>query len=514
MSAEMSGPVQTAFPILGALTFLPLLGMAVAFFARSQRQAFLVGTLSAGLELGLALYLLSAFDADSSRLQFTEHYRFLSVFGLHFGVDGLSVLFIAVTALLGLLLMLYGEVAQERSPGLYVANLLAFQAALMGLFESVNLLQFWLLSCVELIPATAILKLWGTHRDKERAVALYLQFMASGLLMVLAGTLLLGWNHASATGTWSFEPAALLRTPPPPLLQSMAFVLIFYGLAIRLAQFPFHAWLPEISQHGTHATLGVLLVGAKVGIYALLRFVLPLLPEAVHFFKPLVVGLGLTGVFYGALLALMQLSLRRLLAFAVVSQTGMLVLGIFSLNREGLAGALLLSVDFGLAAAGLLFSAGLLLRRAGSALLPRLGGLFDFMPVLAITFLISALSTMAMPGTPSFDAAHLLLEGTIEAHASGVAVAVAAGNVLAAAFLLYAFQRTFLAQRRETAIRPVRTRMTLPEATLTGIVCLVLLGMGFYVEPWLKIVDKSVSGLAENFGIAKESPPAPTSKVR
>jgi NADH-quinone oxidoreductase subunit M len=187
----------------------------------------------------------------------------------------------------------------------------------------------------------------------------------------------------------------------------------------------------------------------------------------------------------------------------VVSHTGMLVIGVFCLDREGLAGALLLAVNFGFAGSALLFASGLLLHRAGSALLPRLGELFDPMPLLGITFLIAALSTMAMPGTPGFDAAHLLLEGAIENHDLIVGVIVAVGNVLAAAFLLWAFQRTFLAHRRETVIRPLKTRLTLTEAVLNGLVCAVLLGVGFYSEPWLEVVDKSVTTLAERFAAKK-----------
>jgi NADH-quinone oxidoreductase subunit M len=331
--------------------------------------------------------------------------------------------------------------------------------------------------------------------------------------MLLFGLLILGWNHAQATADWSFEVPDLFATPLPPPLQTLAFVFLFFGLSIRMAQFPFHAWLPELAQHGTLATAGVFLIGSKVGVYGLLRFLLPLLPDAAHALKALAVGLGVAGIFYGALLALMQLNLRRLLAFAAVSHTGLLVVGAFSLNREGLAGTLLLAVNFGIANSGLLFATGLLLHRAGSYLLPRLGGLFDPMPLLGVTFLIAALSTMAMPGTPGFDAAHLLLEGTLETHEWGVSLAVAAGNVLAAAFLLWAFQRTFLAQRRETVIRPVKTRLSLTEALLTGLLCAVLLGIGFHTDPWLGLVDQSVGALAKKLEprkpVSKASPPKP-----
>ncbi|WP_434130301.1 complex I subunit 4 family protein [Methylocaldum sp. GT1BB] len=501
MVGEINWATQSAFPILSTMIFLPLIAMGAAYFAQSQQRSFFIGLAGSGLELALTVYLLIAFDSSATHLQFAEDFALLPFLHYHLGVDGLSILFVFVTSLLSFLLMLYGEITPERrSPGLYVASLFGFQAVLTALFFTVDLLQFWLLSCLELIPVSFILLRWSTaSAEAPKTTRLYTQFMSTGLLMLFLGILILGWNHARAAGEWTFALGNLLETPVSPAAQSAAFVLLLYGLAVRMAQFPFHAWLPQVSQHGTLATIGVFVIGAKVGIYGLLRFVLPLLPDAVQTLKPAVIVLALAGMFYGALMALMQLNLRRLLAFAAVSHTGMLVVGVFCLNSEGFAGSLLLSVNFSIAASGLLFATGLMFRRAGSSLLPRLGGLFDLMPLLGITFLVSALSTMAMPGTPGFDAAHLLLEGSIEAHDWGVTIAVATGNVLAAAFLLWAFQRAFLAQRKKSALHRQKTRLTVPEVTLNSVVCAVLLGVGFYTEPWVQMVNESVSELAQRF---------------
>ncbi|MGZ8217248.1 complex I subunit 4 family protein [Methylomagnum sp.] len=499
MPTEIAWSAQAPLPVLSLLAFWPLLVMVAVLLSGSRRQAFFIGFGGTGLELGIALFVVTALDRQTAQLQFAEHLRLLPFLSYHLAVDGLSVLFIAATALLSFLMVLYGRIVMEEPLRHYLAGVLVFEAMLISLFMAQDLLQFWLLAATEVLPATYLSLRWGTGQARQQATVRYLQFMGGGLGMLLCGPLVLGWHHAQVAGYWSFDLADLLTTPLPPHLETVVFVFMYYGFSVRMAMFPFHGWLPPLAQHGTLATVGVFLVGSRLGIYGLLRFVLPLLPDAVHVFKPLAVGLGLVGIFYGALLALMQLNLRRLLAFAAVSQSGMLVIGVFCLNREGLAGALLLAVNFGVASSALLFATGLLLHRAGSSLLPRLGGLFDPMPLLGITFLIGALSTMAMPGTPGFDAAHLLLEGAIETHDWGVGTAVAIGNVLSAAFLLWAFQRTFLAQRRETVIRPVKTRVTLSEAALTGILCAVLLGVGFYSEPWLETVDKSVSLLAERF---------------
>jgi NADH-quinone oxidoreductase subunit M len=483
-------------PILSLLVFLPLFAMALAWAAQSTRQAFVLGVAAALLELGLSLWLLAAFDSGSAELQFVERIPLTPFLAYHLGVDGVSVLFVVLAALLTLCVVLYGEIVHESPAGIYVASVFAFQAVLMGLFLSVDLLEFWGVCLLELIPASFILWRWSFGRDRRRALLRYLRDMAGALALMLAAVLVIGWRHAEASGDWSFALADLLRTPLSEAQQGLAFVLFFYALAVRMALFPFHAWLPVVAEHGPLATVCVFLVGLKVGVYALLRFVLPLLPAACHEWKSFVVGLAVAGMFYGTLLALMQINLRRLLAFSAVSQTGMLAVGVFCLNREGLQGSLLLAIDFGVAASALLFVTGVLHRSTHTTFLPRLGGLFDTMPLLGLTFLLAALSTMAMPGTPGFDAAHLMLEGAIETHNWGVAVAMAAGSVASAAFLLWAFQRAFLARRRDAALRPEKIRLSLPEVALVGTLCLVQLGVGFYTEPWLEIVDDSLAKLA------------------
>jgi len=395
-----------------------------------------------------------------------------------------------------LLVILYGEIVDESPAGIYVASVFAFQAVLMGLFLSIDLLEFWVASALELIPASFILHRWGIGWGKNLALKRYLIDMAGGLGMMLAAILIIGWYHAKASGEWSFALADLLETPLSLSQQSMAFILFFYALSVRMALFPFHAWLPVVAQHGPITTVSIFLVGLKVGIYALMRFVLPIFPGAAHEYKSFIVGLAILGVFYAALLALMQINLRRLLAFSAVSQTGMLVIGAFCLNLEGLQGSLLLSINFGVAASALLFVTGILHRSIHTTYLPRLGGMFDTLPLLGLTFLLAALSTMAMPGTPGFDSAHLMLEGAIETHHWGVAVAIALGSVASAAFLLWAFQRAFLAKRRDAALKPEKIRLSLPEAALVGALCSVQLGVGFYTEPWLEIVDDSLVKLA------------------
>jgi NADH-quinone oxidoreductase subunit M len=328
------------------------------------------------------------------------------------------------------------------------------------------------------------------------AMQRYLQFMGTGLVLLFAGVFLLGWNYAEANaGVWSFELDRLLGEQLPESVEVVVFFLLFYGLAIRIPLFPLHGWLPLIAEHGTVAIAGVFLLGLKTGVYGLLRFVFPLVPDAVQKWNEWVVAFAVTGIFYAALLALMQTNLRRLLAFAVVSHTSVLVIGLFTLSELGFQGGVMLSVNFGLATAALLFMTGFVFRRTRTLSLPRLGGLFDHIPVIGVAFLIAGLSIIGMPGTPGFDAAHLMMEASIERFGALVTIAAALGNVAAAGFLLWAFQRAFLTPRDYKSKGKQIESATAMERVLAVSVIVILLGAGFYSEPWLELIESSLDGL-------------------
>ena len=324
----------------------------------------------------------------------------------------------------------------------------------------------------------------------------YLQFMGIGLFLLFAGVFMLGWNHADATGgQWSFDLHDLTMVPVPIEIQSVIFFLLFYGLGIRIPLFPLHGWLPLVAEHGTIAVAGIFLLGLKTGIYGLVRFVLPLLSEAVLRWHDWVVAFALAGIFYAAILALMQVNLRRMLAFAVISHTGVIIIGLFSLSHAAFQGSILLSMTFGTATACLLLMSGFVYRRTRTLLLPRLGGLFGHLPVIGIAFLIAGLSIIGMPGTPGFDAVHLLLEAAILEFGAMVTIAAALGNVAAAAFLLWAFQRTFLAPLAEGMPTAEIEPATPMERVIAVVLIMILLGTGFYSEPWLELLEHSFDGL-------------------
>jgi NADH-quinone oxidoreductase subunit M len=477
------------FPVLLVMTLLPLLGALLVWripsLLWSKRSAYLVAL--AGVVLGTLL--LHWFDNASSGIQLGEQF---AVAGLHYtaGVDASNVLFLPLVPILTLLCLIYLRLTPYKNNPRFLACVLAYSGIMTGAFAALNLLQFWFWCLLELLPLLWLTTRGGTGANRQYVAGLLLRYWGSGLGMILLCFLLIAFSEREATSALTFDWLTLREHVDSMDNKVLVFLLLFFGFAIRMPLFPFHAWLPLLAERGTVATVPLYAVGLKLGVYGMVRFILPLVPDVAEAWSGFVLTLGLISIFYGALLALMQINMRRLLAFAVLSHTGLLVIGIFSFSPYGLEGSILLSVAYGLATSGMLFSLGLIYQRTGTALIPRLGGLFDTNAAIGLLFLISALSTMVMPGTPGYDAAHLLLEGVIEEDGWYLAIAILSGNLLAAAFLLRAFQQIFIMQPRR-AVQPDRSihHPIREELLIALVICVLLIVSGFYATPELDLID-------------------------
>lgn len=341
---EIAWTQQAAWPILAVLQLLPLLGAALVFALGERAAAVALGRVVALAELGVALAVHRHIDAALPALQLAERVDWLAY---HAAADGPGALFVLLAALLVALVTLYGLVRGLARPGRLMGLILLAEAALMSLLTTTDLLWFLFASLLEFGVAAHLIGHWSTSTEDNRrlAVTRFLQFQGVGLALLAGGVLILAWGHADVAGRWSFDLFDLVEAPAQGKFQSAAFFLLFYGLAVRTPLFPLHGWLPHVAQRGMVAIAPALLLGAKVGIYGMLRFLLPLTPEAVAAWQPWIVGFAMVGVFYAALLAFFQTNLRRLLSFAVVSHTSLIVVGLFSLHPLGVAGAVLLSVN-------------------------------------------------------------------------------------------------------------------------------------------------------------------------
>ncbi|MEQ1545034.1 NADH-quinone oxidoreductase subunit M [Methyloglobulus sp.] len=492
---------SAAFPLLSTLVLVPLLAVCAVLCVKSPVTASRIGLAATLVNMVLSVYLLIVFDTGNFAIQLAEQFQF-SGFSYSVGVDGANILFIPLTALLTVLALIYTTITRHATDRVFIACLLCYECVLIGAFTALNVLQFWLWCVLELLPVIVLTLRAGTGQQRQRSLSYVLKYWLSGLLMSLCGFLLLAFGLIDSEHSLTFDWLTLKQNNVYLHDETLIFILLFYGFAIRMPLFPFHGWLPVLAEQGTVASAFIFLVGLKLGVYAVIRFILPMIPGVAEQWASFVVILGLLSVFYGAILALMQINIRRLLAFAVISHTGMLVIGVFCFNDYGLEGTLLLSIAYGLATAGMFFSTGLIYERTRTAFLPRLGGVFDTNAPLAFLFLISALTTMVMPGTPGYDAAHLLIEGVIEEDGWLIAIGILVGNVLAAAFLLWAFQRIFFAAPKHK-YWPSHSQhhSTKKERAIAIVICALLMGTGFYTTPWLKFIDQEAVAMHEQYPV-------------
>ncbi len=494
----------STFPLLTLMTAMPLAAMIAVLLSPTQNFALRIGFLGTTLTLLMSIYLLFVFDPTISGIQLYEQVQNI-IFTYTVGIDGTSILFIPMTTILAFLTLVYTLTNRHAaaSDKTYIAALLGYEAILIGAFSALNALQFWFWCLLELIPVVILTIHSGTGQNRRWVIAHFLQHWVSGLLMVLAGFLMLGFSIMGTGDTLAFDWLILQQSDKRVEYAVLIFFLLFFGFAIRMPLFPFHGWLPILAEQGTVASVGILLVSLKLGVYAVIRYLIPILPETAEQWSWLVLVFGLIGILYGALLALMQINIRRLIAFAVISQTGILVIGIFAFNRYGLEGSMLLTIAFGLATAGMLFSIGMIYKRTNTSMIPRLGGMFDANAGIAILFATSVLSTIVMPGTPGFDGIHLLIEGSIKEHGWLVSIVVLIGNVLAAALLLRAFQQIFIATPKRFqgpfrySPKPAMLASTVNESIIVAVICSLLIGMGFHTSPWLHMIDQGAGSIKE-----------------
>lgn len=500
--------IHHSFPILEALQLLPLIAAFILWKIRNTPAAVIAVT-AAAAEMILAIFLYRQFDTDVSSAEFVvmQFANKASLLGLpyHAAVDGISILFVLMTALLSLLSVLFVIFRKFHNTGV-LATMALIQATLMSQFVTVDLLWFVIMSIIEIISVGYLLYRWATFVDPEPMIYSYAKFMAISIILMLVGTFMLGWNysdyqlHSTGIGHWSFDLYDLAKMPVEPAIATFVFFTLFYGFGIRVPLFPLHGWLPITMQHGNIAVAPVLLLGLKVGIFALLRFVFPILPETVIEWHEMVIVFAMFGIFYAAVLAMRQNNLRRLMAYGVISHTGVLTIGLFTLSRTGFEGSIMLAINFGLAISGLMFMTGLVWQRTNTAVMARLGGMFEYLPMVGIAFLIAGLAVVGMPGTPGFDAVHFVLEASIAEFGALITIAAALGNVTAAGFLLFAFQKAFLSEPQCDTSRWDKSPAKLTEWVMSLTVIVVIMGMGFFSELWLVLFDHALDGLSTLFG--------------
>lgn len=363
---------QAEFPLLSLIILLPLVGAVATGLIRDKDLAKSVSLGMACLVFLLTILMLLVFDSEKSDFQLVEQYSWIPSINVEYfvGVDGISVLFLPLTALLTIVGILASWNSTQHSHRFHFALMLALEGVTMGVFCALDMVLFLLFWELTLPPFFFLIGLWGIGSQRRGAAMKYTLFMLFGGVPLLLAIILLATNHASQTGgvipyDLAFSLPVLLDTHLPNELQSIVFLLLLLGFAVKAPLVPLHTWMPTVSMEGpTHVV--ALLAGLKLGVYGILRFTIPLAPIAAIEFSWILSAIGVITLIYGALIALQQTNLRRLLAFASVSHVGMVIIAIASLNIQGLQGAIFQLLNFTLIASALMLIAGFIQHRLGS----------------------------------------------------------------------------------------------------------------------------------------------------
>jgi len=406
-----------------------------------------------------------------------------------------------LTALLTVLIVLYSWDTVRHQAKAYFMALLAFESATLGIFLSIDLILFFVFWELMLIPSYFLIKLWGPGVERHYAALKYVLYTLLGSVFMLVGIILLDLNYHDwavihhVDPPYTFDLLELLTVPIPLNQQLLIFWLVFLGLAFKAPLFPFHTWLPDALLEGPIG-VAVMLAGIKLGTYGFIRFSLPLLPEASRSETVVAVlmTLAVAAIIYGAIIALIQPDLRRLLAYSSISHLGFVVLGLFALNFQGLQGSLLTMINLGFSTAGLFFLAGFLYARRYTTRLAAFGGLARRVPLLATFFLIIGLASIGLPGTNGFVGEFLILLGAFKANWIYAAVAVT-GVIFGAAYFLWYYERAMFGPLVEgvQSLADLNAR----EKLICVALCVMIFWIGLYPAPFLNMMNPSIQAVVD-----------------
>ncbi len=437
--------------LLSILTFLPIAGTLALLLLRDDDHAWIrrLAMTTAVVEFGLSLLLLRGFDLHATGYQWEEFRAWIPQPPIHFhlGIDGLSLFLVLLTTILTPISILASwKSIDERVKGFFIC-LLVLETGVIGVFVSLDLFLFFLFWEMMLIPMYFLIGIWGHGRRIYAALKFVLYTMLGSILMLVA--ILWLFRITAVAGYPTFDVAqiqALLSngTVTLPLhTEYWLFGAFFLAFAIKVPLFPLHTWLPDA--HTEAPTAGsVMLAGVllKMGIYGMLRFCLPLFPDAARHFAPIIAVLAIIGIVYGALVAMVQVDLKKLVAYSSVSHLGFVVLGVFAFHQISIQGSVFQMLSHGISTGALFLCVGMLYDRRHTHLISEFGGLATPMPTLAALYLFSCFASAGLPMLNGFVGEFLILNGTFEKHAAWASWA-ALGVIFSAVYLLWSYQRVF-----------------------------------------------------------------------
>lgn len=498
--------------VLSILVFAP---MFFALMIALWPQATTIRPLALGLSiiyfLG-SLVVLRDFDQTATALQFVEQYPWIERFGITYflGMDGISVMLVMLTNFLMPIMILGAwKSIEERVRGFHVA-LFVLQSAMLGSFLAMDAILFYVFWELSLVPMYFIVGIWGGSRRIYATIKFFIYTMAGSLLMLLAIIFMMHLTPEVTGGTMSASLLDFYKLEIPFIAgefftpQTLLFFAFALAFAIKVPIFPLHTWLPdahvEAPTPGSVVLAGVML---KMGTYCFIRWVIPLFPEAAAHYAWLFITLGLIGIVYGALVAMIQPDVKKLVAYSSVSHMGYIIVGLFVMNSYGMTGALYQMLNHGISTGALFLLIGMIYERTHSREIAKYGGLASALPIYTIVFVIVTMSSIAVPMTNGFVGEFLILLGAFQMHIGIAAVAVS-GVVLGAAYMLWMVKKVFFGPKGEIVLEAEKDSthhlhdMSWRELIVMAPLVVMIFWMGLFPNQFLNYSKASLDHLLQN----------------
>jgi NADH-quinone oxidoreductase subunit M len=492
---------MTDLPILTLVVFTPLIGVLALLLIPGRSHTIIrwVALIASLVSFGFSLVLLG-YDPNGAEFQFTEDLPWIEAFGMRYtlGVDGLSAVLILLTTLLSAVSIFYSWVPIQTRVKEYYIALLLLMVGMLGVFVSLDLFLFYVFWEVSLIPMYLVIGIWGGPRRIYATVKFVIYTMVGSLLMLVA-ILAVAIAYASAGNDFTFSYESLRGFGYADGLQALAFVAFFLAFAIKVPMWPLHTWLPDA--HVEAPTAGsILLAGVllKLGGYGFLRFSIPLLPEAAVSFAPIIIGLAVIAILYGALVAMVQPDLKKLVAYSSVSHMGFVMLGAFVFNEQGLQGAAYTMISHGITTGALFLLVGIIYDQTHDRQIAHMGGLGARLPHYAAIFGLFTFASIGLPGLSGFIGEFLVILGAFR-YNGFVAAATMLVVIASAVYMLWMFQRVFFTVPSDWMRRwwPGLRDMSRNEWIALAPLVVLVVALGVYPGPVLELLAAPVERIID-----------------
>ena len=503
--------------IVTLMTFLPLLGVLLLLFLPKNSHSLLrmVALGVTILTFLVSLPVMTGF-VSNAEFQFVQNIPWIEAgpfkMNYHVGIDGISLWLVILTTFIMPIAVLSTWTAVEVKVKEYMICLLLLEVGMLGAFVSLDMFLFYIFWEVMLIPMYFIIGIWGGKQKIYAAIKFFIYTMAGSVLMLIA--LIALYFLGLKAGYTDFSIVNFYKIPIDPAIQIWMFLAFAFAFAIKVPLFPVHTWLPLA--HTEAPTAGSVILAAimlKMGTYGYVRFAMPLFPDAAEKFTPLVATLAVIGIIYAALVAMVQDDVKKLVAYSSVAHLGFVMLGVFALNQQGVAGGMLQMLNHGISTGALFLIVGFIYERRHTRLIADFGGLSKQMPIFATIFMIVTLSSIGLPGTNGFVGEFLVLLGAYESNLRWFAVIATSGVILSAVYMLWMFQRVMFGELNNPKNQKLLD-LNAREITIMVPLLIMIFVMGVYPNPFIEKMSPAIDRVIQLSKTKKVAMVAPAAVVQ